>query len=216
MKYKLAIFDLDGTILDTLDDLTDAVNYVLEKYSFKKRTKQEVRSFLGYGGVNLIKKATGLQQSSEKFDEIYKDYLNYYSAHCDVKTKPYPGIYSMLVNLKQKGLKLAVVSNKGDKQVQILVEKHFKGIFDFAHGERKNIKRKPDKEAIISIVDEFGFCPKDCIYIGDSEVDLLTANNSEMDHIIVDFGFRDYQFLKDAGAKVILSSASEIEEYLLK
>ena len=215
MRYKLAIFDLDGTILDTLQDLTDAVNYVLEKYGYKKAGIKEVRKNLGYGGVNLISKVLGQQVEKEKFNEIYKNYLDYYSAHCDVKTEPYEGIYQMLENLKKVGMKLAVVSNKGDRQVQILVESHFKGLFDFAHGERKNVKRKPDREAIISIVNEFGFDVKECIYIGDSEVDLLTAKNSGMDHIIVDFGFRDYQFLKDAGAEVILSSASEIESFLL-
>ncbi|MGB4627742.1 MAG: HAD family hydrolase, partial [Erysipelotrichaceae bacterium] len=205
MKYKLAIFDLDGTILDTLQDLTDAVNYVLEKYGYKKMKTQEVRGFLGYGGKNLITSAIGQEISSERFEEIYKCYIDYYSTHCDIKTEPYEGINQMLENLKAAGMKLAVVSNKGDKQVQILIENHFKGLFDFAHGERKNVKRKPDKQAIISIVDEFCFNVEDCIYIGDSEVDLLTANNSGMDHIIVDFGFRDYQFLKEAGAEVILS-----------
>lgn len=216
MKYKLAIFDLDGTILNTLQDLTDAVNYVLEKYNYKRRSSQEVRSFLGNGGKNLITAAIGQKIDEDRFDEIYKCYLNYYSEHCDIKTEPYNGIKQMLENLKKAGIKLAVVSNKGDKQVKILVENHFKGLFDFAHGERKNVKRKPDKEAIISIINEFGFKLTECIYIGDSEVDLLTANNCEMDHIIVDFGFRDYDFLKKSGAKVILSSASEIEEYLLK
>lgn len=215
MKYKLAIFDLDGTILDTLQDLSDAVNYVMEKYGYKKRSLTDVRKFLGYGGVNLITRSIGQEISSEEFDEIYRSYIEYYSNHCDIKTEPYEGIYQMLENLKKAGMKLAVVSNKGDRQVQILVEKHFKGLFDFAHGERKNIKRKPDKEAIISIVNEFGFDVEECIYIGDSEVDLLTANNSGMDHIVVDFGFRDYQFLKATGAEVILSSANEIEKYLL-
>ena len=176
---------------------------------------QEVRGFLGYGGKNLITSAIGQEISSERFEEIYKCYIDYYSTHCDIKTEPYEGINQMLENLKAAGMKLAVVSNKGDKQVQILIENHFKGLFDFAHGERKNVKRKPDKQAIISIVDEFCFNVEDCIYIGDSEVDLLTANNSGMDHIIVDFGFRDYQFLKEAGAEVILSSAREIEDYLL-
>ncbi|MGI6581045.1 MAG: HAD family hydrolase [Erysipelotrichaceae bacterium] len=215
MRYKLAIFDLDGTILDTLQDLTDAVNYVLEKYGYKKRNLEEVRLFLGNGGKKLITTAIGQEIEEDRFDEIYKCYLKYYSEHCNIKTEPYEGIIPMLENLKQAGMKLAVVSNKGDKQVQILIENHFKGIFDFAHGERKGIRRKPDKEAIISIINEFGFKLGECIYIGDSEVDLLTAKNCGMDHIVVDFGFRDYDFLKTIGAEVILSNASEIQHYLL-
>ncbi|MGI6608418.1 MAG: HAD family hydrolase [Erysipelotrichaceae bacterium] len=182
MKYKLAIFDLDGTILDTLEDISDAVNYVLLKYGYKKRSLEEIRNFLGYGGKNLITAAIDQEIPQDKFDEIYKCYIDYYSANCDIKTKPYDGIYEMLANLKKAGIKLAVVSNKGDKQVKILVENHFRDLFDFAHGERKNIKRKPHKEAIISIVEEFGFDVKECVYIGDSEVDILTAHNSSMDH----------------------------------
>ncbi|HPW53357.1 MAG TPA: HAD family hydrolase [Erysipelotrichaceae bacterium] len=216
MRYKLAIFDLDGTILDTLADIAAAVNYVLEKYGFNRKSEQEIKAFLGYGGKNLIACVIDGKVSPERFSAIYRDYIEYYSTHCDIKTIPYAGIYQMLVNLKEAGMKLAVISNKGDRQVNILIESHFKGLFDFAGGERKDIKRKPDKEAIVSVVRELGFEVSDCVYIGDSEVDLLTAENSGMDHIIVSYGFRDYQFLKEAGAKVILSDAGEIENYLLE
>ena len=142
------IFDLDGTLLNTLDDLMDAVNYVLEKENMPKRTYEEIRAFVGNGVANLMKKAVVQDTSDEKIEDMLTTFRQYYSEHSLDKTKPYEGIMDMLITLKEKGYKLAIVSNKFDKAVKSLNEHFFNGIIEVAIGEHEGINKKPSADMV--------------------------------------------------------------------
>lgn len=209
MKYKLFIFDLDGTILDTLDDLSDSVNYALSVVGFPARTVDEVRVFVGNGIRKLIERAVPEGTPSEKTDMVFEKFKEYYGKNCANKTRPYKGIREMLLKLKNDGIKIAVLSNKADFAVKILCDKYFNGMFDAAYGAREGVNKKPSPDAVFEILNELGIDKSDAVYVGDSEVDIETANNAGMDMIIVDWGFRERALLEQKGAGVIVSSADE-------
>lgn len=215
MKYELVIFDMDGTILDTLDDLADSLNYALSLSAFPERTLTEVRNFVGNGIQTLIKRAVPLETSIEYLDKVYKDFTAYYPNHCFDKTKPYSGIIEMIKELRKHGIKTAVVSNKADYAVQILCKKYFDGLFDFAVGEQAGVSKKPAPDSVNLVLDKLNVEHTNCVYIGDSDVDIQTAVNAKMDGISVDWGFRDVPFLKEHGAKIIVSSPEELLSMLL-
>lgn len=214
MKYQLAIFDLDGTILDTLEDLADSLNYALEREGYPKRTLEEVRKFVGNGMLMLAKRALGDGQDevAQKVVDLLKAH---YKLHCADKTKPYEGIVELLWDLKKAGYKLAVVSNKADYAVQILGEQFFDGIFDRMAGEREGILKKPAPDAIYMVLEQLGIEKEAAVYIGDSEVDIQTAENAKMEHILVSWGFRDIEFLQQEGAKTIVKTTEELRNVLL-
>ena len=215
MKYKLAIFDLDGTVLDTLDDLYTSVCYALEQCGYPARTKDEVRRFVGNGIRRLIDLAVPEGTSEKDADRVYKCFNEYYPKHCADATKPYDGIADMLQMLKTEGCRLAVVSNKADYAVKPLCETYFSGIFDFAVGEREGIKRKPAPDAVYEVLQTLGFRREESVYIGDSDVDIKTAENSGVDCISVDWGFRDREFLRRSGASVIVSDTAKLGDIIL-
>ena len=215
MKYELAIFDMDGTILDTLDDLADSLNYALALSNFPLRTLEEVRNFVGNGIRKLIERAVPLGTSKEALEKVYTDFTAYYPKHCFDKTKPYSGIVEMIRELRDHGIKTAVVSNKADYAVQILCKQYFDGLFDFAVGEQAGVQKKPAPDSVNMVLDKLETDRKKSVYIGDSEVDIHTAANAEMDCISVDWGFRDISFLKEQGAKTIVSSTEELLAMLL-
>ena len=215
MKYTTAIFDLDGTLLDTLEDLTDSVNYVLEEQGFPTRSMKEIREFIGNGIRKLIERSVPNGTSSECVDLVYQNFKNYYRSHCMEKTKPYEGILELLEHLKQAGCKTAVVSNKADYAVQILCEKYFGNLLDAVLGEKSETPKKPAPDAVYKILEQLGESTENAVYIGDSDVDIITARNTGLDEIIVDWGFRDAEFLKSQNAKVIVSSPNEIEKFIL-
>ena len=142
MKYKTAVFDMDGTILDTLSDLADAMNYELCKNGMPVRTIDEIRRFVGNGIQKLIERAVPVGTTSSTVNAIFVDFIDYYKTHCEIATKPYDGIESLLKNLKEAGLKTAVNSNKADAAVQILCERYFPNLFDCAVGEKEGIAKK--------------------------------------------------------------------------
>lgn len=215
MIYSLVIFDLDGTVLDTLEDLTDSVNYALKKNKLPERSTTEIRSFVGNGIRLLIERAVPYNTDTSLIDSTYFDFKEYYKLHnCD-KTKPYAGIIELLNTLKNCGVKTAVVSNKADFAVQELVKHFFDGLFDFAVGERQNIAKKPNPDSVYEAMRYFGAKKEETVYIGDSEVDIETARNSGLDEIIVDWGFRDTDFLHKCGAKLIFSEPDKLLKYLL-
>ena len=214
MKYQLAIFDLDGTILNTLDDLADSLNYVLAQHGFPQHTADEVRMMVGNGILNLIKRALPNGTEQATVEAVYADFNAYYKLHSADKTKPYDGITEMLEQLKARGVKLAVVSNKADYAVQDLCAKYFGGIFDAVAGEKTGVPKKPAPDAVNNILAELGIERKNSVYIGDSDVDLQTAVNAEMDCIAVSWGFRDEKLLRENGARVIVSSPNEIVEII--
>lgn len=214
MKYKLAIFDMDGTILDTLVDLANAVNHALAEKNLPQRSLMEIRSYLGNGMLNLIRLSAPKGASDAEISELKDIFTNYYKAHCAENTKPYAGILELIAELRAQGVKTAVVSNKPDFGVQLLVKEHFPTSFDFAVGEKEGIAKKPAPDSVNAVLEKLNISRKDAVYIGDSEVDYATAKNAEMDDIIVTWGFRDEDYLQSLGAKTIVHTMEELKAAL--
>lgn len=210
--YELIIFDLDGTILDTLEDLMDATNHALETYYYPTRTLEEVRSFVGNGLHRLAELAVPANTDKEKVEAVYEELVSFYQTHCDIKTKPYDGICEVIKKLKEKGCKTAIVSNKADAAVQILKEQYFPGLFEMAVGENEKmgIKRKPAPDTVYTVLEHFKVEKANAVYIGDSEVDLATASNAGIDCIAVSYGFRGKEFLEQQGALLIADTPLDI------
>lgn len=217
-RYQAVLFDLDGTLLDTLDDLTDSVNVILEKYGFPLRDRKEIRRFLGNGSERLMKEALPKDISEMDFAKYLKEYQAYYKAHMEEKTAPYEGILPLLGELRKAGLKIGVVSNKFDLAVKGLCEKYFPGTIDVAAGEREadGIRRKPAPDMIFTAAKWLGVDVQDCLYVGDSEVDIMTAQNAGMDCVSVTWGFRDEVFLRKAGAAHLVHTTEELKNYILQ
>ena len=212
MKYTIAIFDLDGTILNTLEDLADSTNYALKTCGYPERTMDEVRQFVGNGIRKLMERAVPEGTPVEEIDRVHETFTAHYKVHCADKTRPYDGIMELLQNLKKDGCKLAVVSNKADYGVQELCKQYFDGVFDFAVGEREGIRKQPAPDSVNEVLKTLG-CSRDrAVYIGDSDEDIQTAANAQMDHIIVEWGLRDVPFLIAKGAKVLVEKPEEILE----
>ena len=214
-RYKLAIFDMDGTILDTLDDLTDAVNEMLRRYGYRERTREEIAAFLGNGSRRLFECALPDGVEREETDRILSDYGPYYLSHCDVKTRPYPGIKDLLDSLKKERVLSAVISNKPDAPVRRLADTFFPGAFSIVLGEDPGRPKKPAPDVLFAVMEKAGVSVDETVYIGDSEVDIETAANAGTDCISVSYGFRDERFLKERGASVIAHSAEELRSILL-
>lgn len=210
MKYKLAIFDLDGTILDTLADLTDSTNYALRENGFAEHTIEEVRFFVGNGIRKLMERAVPKGTDAAVIDRVHKTFTAHYKAHCADKTKPYPGITKLLCALRDAGIKTAVVSNKADYGVQTLCQDYFFGLFDFAVGEREGIRRKPCPDSVNEVLEKLGIVREDAVYIGDSDVDVETAKNAGLPCISVTWGFRDRKFLIEHGAVKFVDRPEEL------
>ena len=214
MKKKAVIFDLDGTLLDTLTDLAISVNYALGVMGYKERTKEEVCSFVGNGVGVLIKKAVPQGTSDEDAKRTLGLFSEHYGKHMNDNTKPYDGIEELLAELKAAGIKTGVVSNKYDAAVKNLCARIFDDVFDVVAGERDGIARKPAPDGVFAVLAELNVDKKDAVYVGDADTDVLTAMNAGMDFIGVDWGFRSREVLEKAGAKVVVSSANELKSVL--
>lgn len=216
-NYKLVIFDMDGTILDTLADLTNALNHTLKHFGYPERTQQEVRSFLGNGSRYLVEHALpeAIATDSRQVELLLDYYSRCYKENCAIHTKPYTGILELLAKLKEQKKLIAVVSNKPDFGVQALCQCHFPGYFHFACGERQGIRRKPAPDSVLEVLRKLQVQPQDAVYIGDSEVDIQTAQNAGLEAIIVTWGFRDAEQLLEAGAPRLVNSVQNLEEILL-
>ncbi len=215
MKYKLAIFDMDGTILDTLEDLTDSVNYALAQCGYQPRSGDDIKSFLGDGVWKLIERATGGNAPQEDIDKIHSIFTRYYPENCAIKTRPYDGIETCINTLREAGCITAVVSNKDDIAVKKLSDQYFPGLFDISLGRRDGVPRKPAPDSVNEVLSQLGIDSKDAVYIGDSEVDIATAENACMDSIIVTWGFREESFLRSRGAGLIIHTPDEITKQIL-
>lgn len=213
---KAVIFDLDGTLLNTLDDLADSTNYALSRFGYPTRTIEEVRQFVGNGVAKLIERAIPEGKNNPNFEKCLAIFKENYAQNMYNKTAPYNGIIEMLSNLKSKGIKIAVVSNKFDFAVKELCKKYFEGFIDFAAGENEaqGIRKKPAPDTVISVLNKFNFAPEDAVYVGDSDVDIMTAKNSKMPCISVTWGFRDEKFLLENGATILINAPSEIYNHL--
>ncbi len=215
MKYKLAVFDMDGTILDTLEDLWRCLNHVLEENGYPSHTLEEVRFFVGNGIYKLIERALPDGCTPAETRNVYQQFLLYYKEHCAEKTRPYEGVVELLRELRQNGCLTAVVSNKADEAVQELCEQYFPGLFDAAEGDREGILRKPAPDLVNLILDKLSVSRQEAVYIGDSDVDLATADNSQMDCIAVTWGFRDKDFLWEHGAQVLADRPEQVLKLIL-
>lgn len=215
MKYKLAIFDMDGTILDTLLDLANAVNYALVEANLPQRTLTEIRSYLGNGMLNLIRLSAPEGSSAEELAALKETFTTYYKAHCSENTKPYSGIVELIEELRAAGVKTAVVSNKPDFGVQLLAKEHFPTSFDTAVGERTGIAKKPAPDSVNEVLKELNIERQEAVYIGDSEVDIATARNAGMDGVIVTWGFRDEPYLIEEKAQILVHNMKELREALI-
>lgn len=217
LTKRYAIFDLDGTLLDTLDDLTDSMNYMLGKHNFPLRTRDEVRNFVGNGVRKLVERAVPPEyKADEEFiDKFYDDFSLYYNSHSDIKTSPYPGTLDMLDKLLENGFDIAIVSNKIDSAVKSLSAKFFGERIKSAIGEKPSIRHKPEPDMVFMAMEEMGADKENSIYIGDSEVDIQTAKNAGIPCISVLWGFKDRKFLEDSGAMAIVESMKELGERLV-
>ena len=211
MKYKLVIFDLDGTILYTLEDLKQALNHALTAFEYPNRTLEEVRCFVGNGIRKLIERALPEGTGDEAIDKVFEEFNKYYAVHCTDYTRPYDGVIELIKKLRSSGIKTAVVSNKADYGVQELCKRYFDGLFDYAVGEREGINRKPSPDAVFEVLSYLNVEKNEAVYVGDSEVDIRTAQNADMESIIVTWGFRDKEFLIEQGAVNMVNDCTELE-----
>ncbi len=196
--YKAIIFDLDGTLLNTLDDLADSTNFALSAMGYPTRTLKEVRAFVGNGVAKLIERAVPANTSPEKTAETLAVFKEHYALHCEDKTAPYAGIMALLDTLLANGKTLAVVSNKLDSAVSVLCKKYFGERMTVTVGDREGIRKKPYPDSVYEVLQHLGIEKEDAVYIGDSDVDIETAKNAEMDGISVTWGFRDLDVLVKA------------------
>lgn len=215
MRYRLAVFDMDGTILDTLDDLTDTLNMSLAEVGMPVRTKDEVRSFVGNGVGKLLERAVPQGTTEEEMAALAGAFRKNYAVHCADKTKPYDGVPELIAALRAAGLKTAVVSNKVDFAVQTLAEGYFKGLFDMAVGEREGVRRKPAPDSVNEVMRTLGIPQEKTVYIGDSDVDADTARNAGVDFVGVEWGFRPREVLLEHGATVTVKTAHELRRAVL-
>lgn len=212
--YNTFIFDLDGTLLNTLDDLAASVNYALRTHGMPERTLDEVRSFVGNGVRLLMKRAIPEGSANPRFEETFATFRAYYMEHSLDTTRPYDGIPEMIHALKQRGCRLAVVSNKFYAATQELI-RHFFPEITVAIGEHEaeGIRKKPAPDTVFEALRQLGVGKEKAVYVGDSDVDLQTARNSGLPCISVLWGFRDHDFLLAHGATTFISHPEELLKY---
>lgn len=210
--YNTVIFDLDGTLLNTLDDLADAVNYVLRKFGWKEHTVEQVRSHVGNGIRKLMERSVPDGKHNPQFEEAFETFKEYYQNHCQIKTSAYPGIMDLLKVLQDKGCKIAIVSNKAHKAVEALNKIYFKDYIQVAMGENENagIKKKPAPEMVYKALERLKSKKEETIYVGDSDVDKETADNAGMECVLCQWGFRDLELLQSLKPKAIIQKPMEL------
>ena len=209
--YKLVVFDLDGTLLDTLGDLAGSVNYALRKHGLRECSLQEVRSFLGNGIVRLMQNAVKNAVEGVAFEEVFQTFRSHYLEHCLDTTQPYPGILPMMEKLRESGVKIAIVSNKLHPAVQELNRRFFADLVTSAIGESETVRRKPHPDGVLKALEELGSRPEEAVYVGDSEVDWETARQAGLRCVLVLWGVRDEDFLRGLpGVQAYLKSPDDL------
>ncbi len=209
-KISTIVFDLDGTLLNTLEDLADSTNYALRQYGFAERTLEEIRAFVGNGVRKLIERALPEGAENPLFNSVFSCFKSYYVDHCMEKTGLYAGIPEMLHDLKAAGYHLAIVSNKLQSGVDELYEHYFSDTVEVAVGERPELNRKPAPDMVLLALETLGVSTDEAVYVGDSDVDVATARNSGLPCISVLWGFRDKEFLVQHGAHCFAQTPEEI------
>lgn len=213
-KYNTIIFDMDGTLLNTIGDIADSVNYILKKYGYPLRTFEEILSFVGNGSERLMELSLPEGRNTSNFNKYLEEYKIYYLENNNNKTSPYEGIMELLKELFEKNYKLAIVSNKNDENIKSLNKIYFGDYIKIAIGQSKDVKRKPAPDMVFNALDELNSDIENAVYVGDSEVDILTAKNANMNCVSVCWGFRDKQFLKEQGAEYLIDEPYELIEFL--
>ena len=221
------LFDLDGTLLDTLDDLADAVNAVLRKFGLKERTREQVRHFVGNGIRKLMERAVGIDKeigqiepegnadvTNLEFEQIFQEFREYYVAHCRIKTKAYAGILELLEKLHMQGYQMAVVSNKNQEAVQELNQIYFSEWISVAVGGKENVPKKPAPDMVLEAVQALNCEGKHILYVGDSDVDKHTADNCGLDCVLVSWGFRERELLEQMEPLAVIDRPEELFLYL--
>lgn len=216
MKYGCVIFDLDGTLLNTLDDLKNAVNAALAMRGYAPRTQEEVRLFVGNGVAKLIERAVPEGTSAEEAAAILADFREYYNAHLNVETHPYAGIAALLGKLRAAGVKVGVNSNKYDAAVQLLMNDHFPGLFDKAVGESAAVPKKPSPIGVETLLKALGADAESAVYVGDSGVDLQTAQNAGLDGAWVSWGFRHREELENVEIPRAFDTVDTLKQFLMQ
>lgn len=211
---KAIIFDMDGTILNTIDDITTSVNVAMKQFNLQIKTVEEVKKAVGNGAKKLIERVLEGGHHHPQFEEIYQTYQDYYDAHRMVKTAPYPNILKLLKQLIYDGYKIAVVSNKHDYLVKSLNDQVFEGLFEIAVGETDFRPLKPEPDVLFDVVKMMNLTVDECLFIGDSDVDILTAINASMSSVGVTWGFRGYDELKQAGATYLIDQPLSLLDIL--
>ena len=215
VAVKAVIFDLDGTLLNTLTDIANAVNYTLKKNVFPTHPTEAFKRFVGNGTDIMISRALPPDARNDKtLDALRPGYLEYYDAHSNDNTRPYDGIPELLRDLKARGVKLAVTSNKIDCMVQLIVSQYFKNTFDYVTGQKEHVPIKPDPAMVFAAMESFGVTPTECVYVGDSGVDARTGSNSGAFTVGVSWGFRTVGELLEGGADAIISKPAELLRYV--
>lgn len=209
-NVNTVVFDMDGTVLNTLDDLTNSVNHVFSQFGLPPRSRDDYRRFFGNGIRYSMKCAAPEGTPEALLDKMLPVFHEYYDKHCLDKTRPYEGILSLMKSLNEKGYKLAIVSNKIDSAVKELNDRFFSEYVPVAIGEREGVRRKPAADMVLAALGELHSSREESVYIGDSEVDLLTAQNSGLPCISVLWGFRDRDYLEDIGATIFAGSPNEV------
>lgn len=216
MSIKAAIFDLDGTLLNTLEDLCDSTNAALEQYGYPTRTIDEVRRFVGNGVKLLMLRALGIEKPEDnaEFEDVFAAFRAHYAEHSNDHTRPYDGVMELMQHLQDAGIEMAIVSNKLDPAVKQLNELYFRQYITVAIGENEaaGVKKKPAPDTVYTALRELGIAAEDAVYIGDSEVDLATAKNSGLPCISVTWGFRDRECLTGHGAQIFCDTPEQVWE----
>ena len=208
---KAIIFDMDGTVLDTLDELTTSLNHIFQLHQLPPKTAQEVRCCLGYGYEGLIERAAADAPAAQKA-VLTEEFKSYYSSHCQGHTHPYTGILAVLSQLRQAGYRTAIVSNKGQAAVSALHDEFFKDLVDFSMGESPAYKKKPAPDMVWEALKRLGCSKEDAVYVGDSEVDKLTADHAGLTSVLVSWGFRDKPFLESLHPDYLVDSRQELAD----
>lgn len=213
MKYKAVLFDMDGTLLDTLADMAAAVNHILSVHGYPLRTEEEVRAFVGNGARKLMERALPPDVTGDAFEALLEEYRQWYEAHACVKTAPYPGVPAVLAALHRAGVRCAVVSNKPDGATRELAARFFPGLPSF--GQQDGIPAKPAPDMVYHALAELGVEASAAAYVGDSEVDVALARNAGLPLVAVSWGFRGREALEEAGAALVVDDAATLLENML-
>ncbi len=215
MRYKLVIFDLDGTVLNTIGGLAHSVNHVLEANGLNVKTKAEVQAMVGNGTRKLIERSLGEDADPSLVNKVYAEYQEYYRENCSYDTYPYEGIVDMLRSLDEAGIRCAVVTNKPDIPAKKLIEDNFGDLIAETHGNVPDVPVKPDPTFVRMTMENLGADPSQTVYIGDSDVDINTGKNAGIDYISVDWGFRTRDFLIENGAGIIFSDPASLASFII-